>query len=284
MMHNYIAGTYQRQGRWEESFRHLEQAISIRARLGDRVGQASSTANRGRVLLRCGRYQEALRSFEDSLAIYLDTQSGQYRIGDVLANVGLAHMMLGDTSQAEDCFQQHLAIALDCGIGEALGTAYAHLGELELLKGRYAEALDLLERSAELRNQEPGTRAEVVCDIGNAYRGLGDLGKAQDHHQQALSTMEETGDLYGECDVRIELGVTLHLMREDDEALDQLRRALDIAERLQIAPQRARALDELATVLAATEPGRAHGLRSQADAIYQQLDLPRPANPVTLEG
>jgi hypothetical protein len=94
----------------------------------------------------------------------------------------------------------------------------------------------------------------------------------------------QCGDLYGECDVRIELGITLHLAGDDEQALHHLRLALDIAERLQVAPQRARALDGLATVLAATDPGQADELKSRADGIYQELDLPRPANPVTLEG
>ncbi len=192
-------------------------------------------------------------------------------------------MMLGDVSLAEDYFRRHLTVALAFGIHEPLGTAYAHLGELELLYGQPAVALGLLERALELRSDETVTRAEVIRHIGNAYRGLGDLAKAHDYHDQALVTMEECGDLYGECDVRIELGVTLHLMGEDKEALDHLRRALDIAERLQIAPQRARVLDELASVLAATDPAQAQELRSQADAIYQELDLPRPPNPVTLE-
>jgi tetratricopeptide (TPR) repeat protein len=235
------------------------------------------------VLIRCGRYQEALRSFEEALKIDLDSDAG-HRIPDMITNIGLTHMMLGHVSHAEDYFRRHLRMAHDCGVREELGTAYAHLGELELLKGRYALALDLLERALELRDDERGLRAEVVCDIGNAYRALGELAKAQDCHQQALTTMEDCGDLYGECDVRIELGATLHLKGEARQALDQLRQALDIADRLQVAPQQARALDELAKVLVATDPSQASELRSRADAIYQELDLPRPANTATLEG
>jgi DNA-binding SARP family transcriptional activator/tetratricopeptide (TPR) repeat protein len=283
ILHNYLAGTYDRQGRWQESYRHLAQAISIRKQIGDRTGQAGSMTNRGRVLLRCGRYAEALRSFEDALAVRLDAKSDQIRVGDTLGNIGLTHMMLGNRARAENYFQQHLTIALASGVPEELGTAYAHLGELELLKGRYSVALDLLQRAVELRNDEPVIRADVIRNVGNVYRGLGELGKAEHHQLEALRTMEDCGDLYGECDVRIELGVTLHLKGETNQALDQLRQALDIADRLQVAPQEARALDELAKVLAATDPSQASELRSRADAIYQELDLPRPANPVTLE-
>jgi hypothetical protein len=50
-------------------------------------------------------------------------------------------------------------------------------------------------------------------------------------------------------------------------------------------PGALRSLQRLATnELAATEPDQARKLRSQADAIYQELGLPRPPNPVTLEG
>jgi thioredoxin-like negative regulator of GroEL len=95
--------------------------------------------------------------------------------------------------------------------------------------------------------------------------------------------MQSCGSLFGECDVRIELAVTLHLAGERDEALDHLREALDIAERLNIDPQRARTLDVLAGILDTTDPDTANTYRARADAIYQRLDLPRPPTAPTLE-
>jgi Tfp pilus assembly protein PilF len=86
--------------------------------------------------------------------------------------------------------------------------------------------------------------------------------------------MEKYGAVFGECDVRIELALTLYRVGEQDEATDHVRKALDIADRLNLQPQRAKALLTLATIT------NDEDLRRQAEAHYRKLGLPTP----TLEG
>jgi tetratricopeptide (TPR) repeat protein len=285
LMYNYLAGTYHRQGRWDDAFFHVDRAIAIREQLGDKRGQAISINNRGRILMRCGRFREGLDCFLQGLAVNIQAESPAAMIADGYANIGVAYMQVGDYKAAAEYLTRHRNLALPDKASFERGAGYSHLGKLELRLGRFSKALDFLEQGAALRaGDDPPGVAEVMCDIGSAHRGLGNLELAAYHQRQALLTIEESGYLSAESGVRIELGITLHLAGEDEDALVQLRRALDIAERLQIAPQRARALDELANILAATDPGQAQELRSQADAIYHALDLPRPASPVTKEG
>jgi DNA-binding SARP family transcriptional activator len=284
--HNYLAGTYCKLGRWREAFSHLEQAIDLRTLIGDRLGQATSILNRGRILIRLGRYQEALESFDDGLAIFLAADAPANMIGDGYANIGLAHMLLGDCSAARTWFERHRDVSLSSNAPVQLATAHAHLGELELRCGRFREALDLLRRAAELRtaNDDRAILAEIICNIGCAHRGMGRLDTATQHQLQALTITERQADPYCECQVRIELAATLHLRGHNKEAVEHLQRALDIAENWQIAPHRARALDGLANVLASTDPDQAHKLRNQADTIYQGLGLQRPSTVQTLDG
>jgi hypothetical protein len=60
--------------------------------------------------------------------------------------------------------------------------------------------------------------------------------------------MQNSGVLFGECEVRIELAITLHAAGETTEAIDHLKQALDIAERLDLQPQQAKAREVLATL------------------------------------
>ena len=47
---------------------HMRSAIAIRTALGDRLGLAMSVRNMGHVLLRQGRYRDALDSYREALA------------------------------------------------------------------------------------------------------------------------------------------------------------------------------------------------------------------------
>jgi tetratricopeptide (TPR) repeat protein len=282
LTHNYLAATYYRLGRWHEAFLHIDQAIAIREQLGDRVGQATSIVNRGRVLVSCGRYPDALESFQKALSIYLEADAPLVTIGDTYTCIGVAHLFLGHHDAAQQCFDRHLELALTTGLPYEIAVARAHIGKLDLHRGRFETALDLLERAEVARaDPEVATHAETTCDIGCAHRGLGNLDQAQRYHREALAMMEECGDLCGEGDVRIELGVTLHLAGHDKEAIEQLQRALDIAEQFQVPPQAARALDGLADVLASTDPVTADNLRKRADTINQELGVPRPSTTPT---
>jgi thioredoxin-like negative regulator of GroEL len=76
--------------------------------------------------------------------------------------------------------------------------------------------------------------------------------------------MLECGTVFGEAGVGIELAITLHQAGQNDEAAEHLHEALDLADRLDLQPQRAKALDTLATIM--------------------PEDLPRPGRTATLEG
>jgi tetratricopeptide (TPR) repeat protein len=152
------------------------------------------------------------------------------------------------------------------------------LGNLELRRGNFARALELLELSFEIYvSGDPDNRAEMIYSLGSAHRGLGDYVQAQHHQRNALQIMEHCGALFGECDVRIELAITLHLAGEEDEAKEHIDKALHIADRLHLLPQRAKALDVLATI---TDD---ETLRAEATALYEQLGLPWSPMTPTLE-
>jgi len=63
----------------------------------------------------------------------------------------------------------------------------------------------------------------------------------------------------------------LHEACQDDEANEHATKALEIAGRLDLKPQRARVLDTLASIRDDDD------VRAEAEAIYKQLGISRPA-------
>jgi tetratricopeptide (TPR) repeat protein len=144
-----------------------------------------------------------------------------------------------------------------------LGVGYAHLGRLHLQRRRFTEALELLQQASRLWTVgKRNLLAEITCDIGSALRGLGDLPQALDKQRQALATMEKQRSAHGECHVRLELATTLQQAGQNDEAVDHLRKALDLAERLHLPAKRAAALDLLAVLTSGAQQNGASGSRS----------------------
>jgi tetratricopeptide (TPR) repeat protein len=272
---NYLAASDFHRGRWEDSLKHVDRAIDLRAEDGDIEGLVASLKNRTQVLVRGGRYAEAKQTGERALKITMQANVSRALTGSLELALGVTHACLGDIDAAEYWFQRQVAQAEKHGPEAALGAACAHLGGLELRRGRFADALGLLERASHLWiTGNPSLLAETTCDIGSAHRGLGNLTQALNSQREALATMEKYGAVFGECDVRIELALTLYRVGEQDEATDHVRKALDIADRLNLQPQRAKALLTLATIT------NDEDLRRQAAAHYRKLGLPTP----TLEG
>jgi DNA-binding SARP family transcriptional activator/tetratricopeptide (TPR) repeat protein len=278
LAHNYLAASYYHWGRWDEALGHIDEAIALRTESGDLSGLAVSIDNRTQVLVRSGRYAEARESSEHGLRTLAQTGVSPILLAHLQAELGLACLLMGDLEAAERHLRHHLAIAEERNADSARGPAYAHLGALELRRGRSAIAVAYLERALRLNTVgNPILLAETVCDLGSAHRSLGDLEQALQLQHQALNTTLQYGFLSGECEVRIELAITLQQFG-DDEAKDHLNQALAITHRLNLLPQRAKALDVLAEIT--KDPT----LHDEATAIYTQLGLPRPPTPPTLEG
>jgi tetratricopeptide (TPR) repeat protein len=278
LAHNYMAGSYYHWGRWSEALKHIDEAIALRIEVGDMAGLAMSVDNRGQILNRCGRYAEAKESCESGLKTVSEAGVALMSSANLYSEIGLANLHMGNFAAAEHWFRRHLAYAKECGSDGALRVSYSHLGLLELRRGRFSEALTILDRTMEFSTAgNPVILAETVCDLGCAHRGLGQVEKALRLQRQALATMLQQGFLLGECEVRIELAITLRLAGENDEAQEHLRKALAITHRINVLHQRAKALDVLATIT--KDPT----LHDEATAIYTQLGLPRPPTPPTLE-
>jgi tetratricopeptide (TPR) repeat protein len=278
MAYNYMAATYFRLGHWVEARNNIDRAMAAYAAIGDQREWAKSLGNLARILIRSGDYVAALDSVERAARAHAETGSPAVVLASLNIDLGHANMLLGRYSTAREQFERFLRYAEGSRNDADMAVALAHLGMLELRLGRFAAALDLLRRSERLQAfGDVADLAEWMCVKGSAYRGLGNLEQALRWQLEALEAIERSGSLYHECDVRIELAITLHLAGHDDDAKDHVDRALAIADRLNLQPQRGKALDVLATI---TKDSTLH---DQATTIYAELGLPRPPTPPTLE-
>ena len=157
----------------------LEQALSIRREIGDRIGEAQAANNLADAYRALGRRQEALELLHRALD--LDREVG-YRLGEgvVLVNLGDVLLGLNRADEAIDYLQQARRTFAEIDHADGTGYALYWLGECYASLGRDAEALDCLELAL-ASHQVAGSRyrqAVTLKSLGRV-RARGGLAEAR---------------------------------------------------------------------------------------------------------
>ena len=106
-----------KQGRYGEAMRWYEESLAIERRLGNQAGIATTLSNIGKVYHKQGRYDDAMRRFEESLAI-------ERRLGNeagIQRPSSASAAILDDRGRYDDAmrrYEESLAIFRRLGIGE----------------------------------------------------------------------------------------------------------------------------------------------------------------------
>lgn len=179
--------------RSQEALRSYQDSLAIKQRLGLKAGAAASLEAMATLQNATGRSNEALKNYNDALKISREI-GDKSRTGNVLIDIGSYYVDHGRTNQALSLFKESLQIQIDLG------------------------------------NEQ--NRALVLSNIGNIYLGRGEFQEAHTYFEQALQIREKFKDPQ-------DLAETLHNLAETatnlglfDQAIDQYHRALDLQRKI----------------------------------------------------
>lgn len=139
-----------------------------------------------------GKNQEALRAYEQSLAIAEELKDGERQV-TALANIANVHRLSKAHRQAIQFYKR--AIALDQEIGGSqvfkltflLAESYENLASDSIAQGDYQQALTSLQQAQTLVaefGEAASESASLLNLLGISYRNLG-------HYQQALEVFQQ---------------------------------------------------------------------------------------------
>ena len=232
-------------GDYPGAARALEESLGIYRDIGYRTGQANSLTSLGDMRLQIGDYPGAGEALEEALAICRDIGS---RLGEACALNGLGEMrrLTGDYPGAAQAQLAALGIFGDIGVRAGQGGCLLYLGRVRLADGDHsgaardlAEALEILREVGDL-----GGQVEVLNEIATLHRISGDVDLARSCHQRALELARQIGSSRDEAPALAGLGRCALAASRPAEAADNLRRALEIFERIG-APEAAEVAAEL---------------------------------------
>jgi predicted ATPase/class 3 adenylate cyclase/Tfp pilus assembly protein PilF len=255
----------QRSGRMVEAGRHLEQAIELAQRIGDRRIEGRARSALGMLHMDQGRVDEAAREFQHALALHRTTGDQRFE-GAVLGNLGNLDLEQGRMEEARRHYEEALVVVRQAGHRRVEGSLLGNLGLLHYEQGRLDEAFAHY-RAALAVHREVGSRRLEATVLGNLALLCFEQGKRDEarlHHEAALALHRAVGNRRDEGIVLANLGELHFALGDHTQAEDCWRLALAIAREVGYSRVEGHVLGHLGELLATG--GRANEARLSLDA------------------
>ncbi|AKU18412.1 hypothetical protein VV02_25450 [Luteipulveratus mongoliensis] len=216
-----LIGLDWRAARYVEVEGQLRDIVEIYRDLGDDHRRGTSLQNRGSVLTRLGRLDEAAGCYEDAVAAAAEASNGERQRGRALESFGEVRLLQGRFDEARELQREGLEISrrlrdlpFVCdalNVGARIETRAATLESVDI-DIEHSEAIALADEIA-----EPFFRADTRTIAGDMLRSVGRFGDAEKRYREALEIA--SGDLVLEA-ARAQEGMAwcLHSTGHPDEA------------------------------------------------------------------
>ncbi|MEF2278543.1 diguanylate cyclase [Deinococcus sp. YIM 134068] len=230
-----LAGAAQRCGQFGVAVEAQQREVELRARAGDRAGQAECLNNLGMLWATLGAHAEALAALYQCQQLceqYLEIP-GELR-GTCGVNIGHTFLTMGQAAQARTFLEPGLETARRCGDLETELGALGMLGLVHKDLGDHDRATETLLHAIALAGRHNLTRhlTDLHDNLGQVHLERGETGQSETMFRQSLFWAAEAGDVQGEQGALLSLGRLAFRqgrVEGEDGALAHLRRALDLA-------------------------------------------------------
>jgi tetratricopeptide (TPR) repeat protein len=153
------------QGDYSEAMRRFEESLALYRGLGDTRGVARSLAQLGWLLTARGEFERATALSEESLALAREAED-KPTSSVALANLAETAFADSDYARATQLFEESLALRRELGDRRNIANALLNLGRTELMRGEDERAVALLEEGLDLA-RELGDTWSISVAVGN---------------------------------------------------------------------------------------------------------------------
>ena len=142
---------------------YLEESLSIKREIGDRLGMAVSLNGLGIVAKSQGDYASAQAHYEASLTIFREV-GDRNGIAMSLNNLGMVFKSQGDYASASTYYEESLVIFKEMGHRNGMAGPLINLGDIARCQGNYASARNHYEDSLVIK-REIGNRWGIAYSL-----------------------------------------------------------------------------------------------------------------------
>jgi len=232
------------EGYVETAIAEMQHALELMPPSGDRRYRANTLANLGGMQRVFGRFDEAIRSFSDALALGEEIQD-VYIVGWSLFGVGETYYSMGEFDLAAEYLRASLPKEREASDQRGEAAVLRYLGSIEYSGGRYGAALERHQKALELATSPPdrGLVEVLIAEDLTAMRRYADAEKSAD---AARATAANAGSMQLKADALERLGRVRLAEGNPREASQAFEQALEIYASQGLQVEQALALNGLA--------------------------------------
>ncbi|NKE59480.1 tetratricopeptide repeat protein [Lentzea sp. PSKA42] len=248
-----------------------DKAVVFRAGLrtaraaGDSAGQCAALFGLGMAWWARGEYPDALNSYAEAL----ENAHTPFAVASIRNAIGIVHLEMGETRQADEHFAAALKIRREIGDERAVGSSLMNLGISHGTRGELRKAAEFMQEGKDMsvRLGLYNQAAIALDNLSVAYFELGEL-------DRALATSIESVQLHTSQDQQRALANALaslariHAERgEVAEGLDVAQRCFDVAREVEYPKARIDCL----VAMAVLEPEKAKQHAGEAVELGRKI-------------
>jgi len=213
----------------DEALAVYHEARTMFHAVGDKSGESRTLQDIGLITLLMGENRDSLNYYREALKLSEGDVKQKSAMLDV---IGRAYAQMNDLELANSYFQDALSLARKAHYPLFVAYSLNDLGTL-LVKQRRPRAAETLHKEAlaQLERYRPDDTdgiAETYSYLADAQRDSGRYAAAIQNYQRALLLQQQTGDVIGEAQTRVSLGLAATMVRDWELALQSLTRASEL--------------------------------------------------------
>ncbi|HMX38888.1 MAG TPA: adenylate/guanylate cyclase domain-containing protein [Saprospiraceae bacterium] len=234
----------------EQAARHLQEALALARRLGDRRVEANALSGLGLVEEIRGNYREALRYHQAAL-LYRQALNDERGMAGAYINLGNAYESLGQLDSAINSHRQSLTLFERLGDTVRMARAHSNIGGVLQEGGDYAGAFGELNKARLLvaAKGDSATIAKMYTKLGHNRFDMDMFQQAKTWYEKSLHIRRQAGDPADLAEGLADLGNVLDELENKDStrlAIRYYEQALDIYQALEDQPNLALIYNNLA--------------------------------------
>lgn len=208
-----------KQNRLSEALDYAEKAIEMAEKNNLTSEFFYVYNNAGDVAIAMKKYQLSLDYFNKAAAIAKDQNFGLTGMVDIGNSQGNALKKLGRYDEAIRLYTDCLKMAKESNYQNGINTVTANLGEINLLKGNYKEALPYQLETVRLQetNNDMANLIENYHHVSTIYQKLNDFESALDYKQKAYDLRDSIGSI--ESDAKMSELLTKYETEKKEETI-----------------------------------------------------------------
>ncbi|HJU52990.1 MAG TPA: CHAT domain-containing protein, partial [Pyrinomonadaceae bacterium] len=231
---NMMGGVYDNEGQSEKARELYMQARDGFHRLGDPAREGNTLINIGSNYDTWGEWEAAFANYQEALKQFAAAESLpesdkpyiKSKRASVFYNIGFLYVSLGDYAEGLNNLQKSLELRAQPEQGRTL----MMIGYAYVLAGEPQKALEYCERAIGIKGATDPERGQTYTVMGMAQDALGEHEKAVEYFNKALEIQQkkESPDLKGQAITLDKRGGTYAALGKADKALEDLEGALSL--------------------------------------------------------